>query len=350
MSFRDVADVRVACGPGWFLTRALARLDVPCVVLPNLVRPISPRNDLRALLALRAVVAEFEPDVVHSHTAKAGALVRLLRLGTGRRRRWRSIYTPHNWSFNNPNDAGSALVNRWVERLLAPLTDVIICVSEAERRLALDIGIHRARTRVVYSPRSIPNAILAECPNPSPDVFRLTWVGRLEGHKDPETAIEAVSMLPAAVRARLEFVIVGEGKKFASIAARAGAAGLPVRMAGACDNETALAWMKSSNAVVVSSSYEPFGLVVLEALGIGTPVIASACGGIVEILRDGVEGLLFLPGDAAALAAAIQRLIDDPALGERLRAHGLRRYAAFQAMDTRSMLANIYGNGLTAGA
>jgi len=338
---RQDYDILVVCGQcqdGDYLPEALKPLGVAWEQIPDLVRPINPRHDWRALTALRTIVRRFRPDVIHAHTAKAGALVRLVRPFAGRDTR--IVYTPHNWAFNNPNNAGSARVNLWIERGLAWLTHATVMVSEAEMKLALKKRVgRRSRMHVIYSGRALPE-LLPPQEHPPEAVFRLTWVGRLEGHKDPDTVIEAVRLLPADVRAQFELVVVGSGAAAARIEAMS--ADLPVRMVGARDNVTALAWMASGNAFVLSSRYEPFGLVVLEAMGLGIPVIASAEGGPSEIIEDGVSGLLFPQGDAHALRDAILRLMGDAELYGRLRENGLRRFKDFSTGRAADGLRKLY--------
>jgi glycosyltransferase involved in cell wall biosynthesis len=179
---------------------------------------------------------------------------------------------------------------------------------------------------VIYSGRKIPDSLPFQERRPE-HVFRLTWVGRLEGHKDPDTVVAAVRLLPPDVLAHFELAVVGSGAEAERIGRSS--AGLPVRMIGGQDNGTALAWMASGDAFVLSSRYEPFGLVVLEAMGLGIPVIASAEGGPSEIIEDGVNGLLFPQGDAHALRDAILRLMSDRDLHGRLKLNGLRRFEDF---------------------
>jgi glycogen(starch) synthase len=87
---------------------------------------------------------------------------------------------------------------------------------------------------------------------------------------------------------------------------------------------------------------EPFGIVVAEALDAGRPVIASGIGGIPEIARDGLEGLLVQPGDVGALTVAMQRVIDDPALRERLGANARLRAARFAPATIVPLLESAY--------
>ncbi|GEO36197.1 hypothetical protein SAE02_03450 [Skermanella aerolata] len=207
-------------------------------------------------------------------------------------------------------------------------------------KLALRNGVGKpSRMHVIYSGRKIPEQLTAKERAPR-DVFRLTWVGRLEGHKDPDTVIAAVRLLPPDLMKRFELVVVGGGSE----AARIGqiAADLPVRMVGAQDNRTALAWMASGDAFVLSSRYEPFGLVVLEAMGLGIPVVASAEGGPSEIIKDGENGLLFPQGDARALRDAILQLMSDSELLDRLKINGLRRFQDFPTERMGECLRKLY--------
>jgi glycosyltransferase involved in cell wall biosynthesis len=88
-------------------------------------------------------------------------------------------------------------------------------------------------------------------------------------------------------------------------------------------------WMQAMDVVVHASDREPFGMVIVEAMALGKPVVAGAAGGPTEIVADGVTGLLSPYGDAAALAAAIRRYLDDPALARRLGAAGRERAQQF---------------------
>jgi glycosyltransferase involved in cell wall biosynthesis len=104
-------------------------------------------------------------------------------------------------------------------------------------------------------------------------------------------------------------------------------------------------------AVVPSVQPEPFGCVVIEAMAAGTPVVGSRCGGIAEQIVHEVSGLLFVPGDAQALANALERLLDDPTLRRRMAEGGFRRVRTMFPLESTYrhmaiLLAQVAGPGL----
>ena len=159
--------------------------------------------------------------------------------------------------------------------------------------------------------------------------WQLLYVGRLDERKGVHTAIEALAHLPA----QANLVVIGgwdeqEAGRLRGLAARLGVEGR-VRFEGQFERERLPAAYAAADAIVFPVIWEePWGLVPLEAMGMGRPVVATGRGGSAEYLRDGDNCLLFPAGDAAALAAALERL----AAGSELRA-GLRRHGLETAAD-----------------
>jgi glycogen synthase len=196
-----------------------------------------------------------------------------------------------------------------------------VFVSEFTRRRAASLGLGLRDTHVAHS--GIHPSFL----NPAPErgwAWRLLYVGRLDDRKGVRTAIEALAHLPD--EAHLD--IAGgwdpaEEERLRALAARIGAAGR-VRLNGQVGRETLRSAYADADVVVFPVIWdEPWGLVPLEAMACGRPVAATGRGGSAEYLRDGENCLLFQAGDAAALAAAVERLADDPELRGRLRSGGL---------------------------
>jgi glycosyltransferase involved in cell wall biosynthesis len=198
-----------------------------------------------------------------------------------------------------------------------------VFVSDHTRRhaLALGLGIDAARTAVAHS--GIDPLFL----DPAPERewgWRLLYVGRLDPRKGVETAVEALVHLPGV--ATLE--LVGgwderEEARLRAVADRLGVGGR-VRFAGHRGAGDVHAAYGEADAVVFPVVWEePWGLVPLEAMGRGRPVVATGRGGSAEYLRDGENALLFAAGDARDLAAKLRRLAGDAELRRRLVAAGL---------------------------
>jgi glycosyltransferase involved in cell wall biosynthesis len=119
----------------------------------------------------------------------------------------------------------------------------------------------------------------------------------------------------------IELVIAGEGDEREPLERRALELGLTdrVRFIGPQPRERVVRLFRAADAAILSSSWENFPHTVVEALAAGTPVLATAIGGVAEVVRDGDNGLLVAPGDAEALAGAVRRFFEDADLRERLR-------------------------------
>ena len=145
----------------------------------------------------------------------------------------------------------------------------------------------------------------------------LAFAGRLTAQKALGSALEAVAGVDG-----VKLVIAGEGPEREPLEARAGELGIGdrVRFLGAQPRERIIELFHAADATILSSSWENFPHTVVEALAVGTPVLAMEAGGVSEVVHDGVNGLLVAAGDTAALGEAVRRYFADDGLRERLRA------------------------------
>jgi glycosyltransferase involved in cell wall biosynthesis len=289
----------------------------------DLQRAPAPGADLAALGRLAGIARRTTPDVIHAHSSKAGALARLGRVV---RPRTPVLYTPHGYAF-----AGffanrlERLRYREIERALAPLASRVTCVCEAEARLAVTVG-SKARVRVVYNgvEPAGPGPIdprMAELARSGPVACVLTL---LRAGKGIETLIEATPSVLAR-HPRLQVAIWGDGPERALLQARAISAGV-----GACvhflgSNRDPLSVLRGAAMLVHPSLAEALPYVILEAMSVATPIVASDVGGIGEALTDDESGLLVAPGDTAGLARAMTELLDEPERRARMGAAGRSR-------------------------
>ena len=207
-----------------------------------------------------------------------------------------------------------------VPRVLAALRDWsvrgavhVYCPSVYLRELAIRWGARPERVEVLPNPApTVPELPPREELRRSfaLDGATLAFAGRLTVQKALDVALEAVERTPG-----VELVVAGDGPERARLE---GAAGERVRFLGPLGRDDVLRLFAAADAAVLPSAWENFPHAVVEALAVGTPVVATDVGGVAEVVRDGENGLLVPAGDAAALAEAVARLLADPELRSRL--------------------------------
>ncbi len=346
------AGALLAAGPG-------AARAPDALAVPHLARRPDALQDLRAFWEICALLGRVEPDVLHTHCSKAGALGRwaawLLNWTTRRARPMRVVHTPHGhvlYGYFGP--LRSAAIGA-VERLSALVTDRLVAVSEGERRESLAYGIGTAQQW-----RVIPNAL---APSAGAGVSRadarLTINGfwplseqtllvgtaaRLEPVKGLSDFLESAALLARARPERdVRFLILGDGSLRAELAARAQALGLGPRLLMPGHVSPPERLMAGLDVYVQPSLNEAMGLGALRAQRLGLPVAASAVCGLPDLIEHERTGLLVAPGDAPALAQAVLRLLDEPALRAALGEAGRRAAQARGAPEAMlEGLARLY--------
>jgi glycosyltransferase involved in cell wall biosynthesis len=196
----------------------------------------------------------------------------------------------------------------------------VYCPSEYLRLLVLEWGVDPARTAVLPNPAPAPPAFDDRDElrrRLGLDGVALAFAGRLTAQKALPLLLEAVSRADGVTLA-----IAGEGPERGAVEAGVRRLGLEdrVRLLGPLSRDGVLELFHAADGTVLSSGWENFPHSVVESLAVGTPVLATDVGGVAEVVRDGENGLLVAPGDAAALAAAIGRFAGDEDLRRRLRA------------------------------
>lgn len=208
--------------------------------------------------------------------------------------------------------------------------DSWVIISERTRRKALAAGVPRERTTLLA-----PGPDDARFRPAAPHDWRgaLLYSGRLHRDKGIEYVIEAIAQLPDM---RLQIKGGGDPRYLRKLEGIVARLGLQERIAflggGGFDRVPEL--YAQSDAVIFPSVWdEPWGLVPLEAMAVGRPVVASGVGGTREYLEDAVNALVVPPADPDAIAAAVRRLADDPALREQLRVGGHATAARYRYAD-----------------
>lgn len=300
--------------------------SVPAVPLPGYpdIRLAAPARG-----TVRDVIDRFRPDVVHSATEFV-----IGRLGQrAALRRGLAVTTSYHTDFARYTESyGVAFlrhpVRRWIRRFHTRAAR-IFTPSDASRADLVALGL----TDVEVWGRGVDDGLFHPSRR-SPalrqrlslgDAFTFLHVGRLAPEKGIAVLVAAFAIVEGVLGPdAVKLVVAGAGPSLAALRARAPR---NVTFLGNLDRQHELpALYASADAFLFASTTETLGLVVLEAMAAGLPVIATPAGGVADNLRDGENGLAFPPGDAAACAAAMQRLVGDEALQRTLR-DGARRWS-----------------------
>ncbi len=323
----------VVIGDDEFLAQELRALGVPVHVLPELQRSISPATDLRALRTLIRIIRRVRPDLVHTHSTKAGVLGRLAAAAA----RVPSLHTAHAWSFSDGIPWSRKSFAIPTEALIGRITTRFIVVSEADREVAARFHVTRpAQVRVIHNGvRDVPQRAAPDAPGR----VDLTMVARMATPKDHALLLRAL----VGIEGDFCLQFVGDGPDRAAIEALAGELGVAGRIAFLGKRLDVADVLAASHVGVLISKQEGFPLVVLEAMRAGLPVLASDVGGIREAVEDQHTGLLVARGDEAGLRRALRRLIQDPPLRRRLGDAGRSAFLArFTAAEMATQTAAVY--------
>lgn len=262
----------------------------------------------RMAKAACAATREMQPDVVHLHSTFAGMVLRpvLKTLFPNTR----LVYCPHGWAFLREASALSHFTTKTVERLLAPLSSRIVCISRYEFEAAVAAGIAPDKLALVH------NGISAERPARQATTWddprkKVLFVGRLDRQKGYDLLLEAARRLENDIHVRMIGSTVLEKSRPLDLPSN-------VEIHGWQSRSAIEAQLDQADLAVIPSRWEGFGFVALEAMRARKAVVAFAVGALPEIIEDGVTGILCSPVNADALAEALTRALRAPlaAMGE----------------------------------
>ncbi len=321
------------------VAESLTRGGVPWLEIRELRRPVSPLADCRALLRLRQAIRQQRPDLVHTHSSKGGFLGRLAARAEGVRR---IVHTPHGHVFHGYYSAVLTCSFALLERIAAPWTDRIITLSDEEAKDHLRRGIGRPGQFVTIPSGVELGPVVSAAPTRLvPDGPVVGAVARLVPVKGLHHLIDSA---PIVLRhcPHARFLLVGEGEMRPALEARVRARGLQERILFTGFREDVASVIAGMDLVVLPSINEGMGRVLVMAMALGKPIVATRVGGVAELLGDGEAGLLVPPRDPAALADAITALLRDSQHARTLGEAGCRRAPRYSADAMLTALAKLY--------
>jgi glycosyltransferase involved in cell wall biosynthesis len=305
------------------------------LLVPHLLRSLNPLRDCLAFIRLYALIRREKPDIVHTHTSKAGILGRwaawLYRKRSGDA--VRIIHSTHGHVFYGYYCAPVSRLFVLAERMTARITDRIVTLTENETAEHLDRSVGRREQfavvhsgvdqQFIFAGNDIRAALGA-----GPGGLIIGSVGRLDPVKGYRYLIDALAAVER-MRPDLAFacILVGDGSERAALERRARR--LRNRVVFAGWQENVLDFIANIDIYVQPSLNEGLGKTVVLAQMLRRPVIASRVQGLAALIADGSTGLLVPPADARRLAEAVCRLVDDPAaraaLGAAAQQQSFRR-------------------------
>jgi len=297
--------------------------------------------DPRAWPRIRRALREFEPDVLHVHEPISPSTSMMATLAA----RGPVVATFHAGS---ERKLAVALASPAL-RLVWSRLDVMIGVSNAALELGARPFLSSPRVRV------IPNGVDVDlfrsaAPAELPAGRRLLFVNRLDPRKGFAVAVEAFALL-AAEHPDLWLVVAGDGPERGAVSRLPPDLRDRVLMLGAVPHGRLPAYHAAADAFVgPARGGESFGIVLVEAMAAGLPVVASDIEGWREVVRDGVDGLLVPPSDPAALAAAVRRVLEDPDLATRLSRAGRDRSERYRWEAVTGEIEGAYRDAIEAHA
>lgn len=344
--------VTIITGQGGPLTGKAEAAGLDVILEPSLVSPLSPRDDRTALRKLTDLCQAGQYDVVHTHSAKAGALGRLAAHRAGVPR---IVHTYHGFPFHEFQNPLRKAAYIAIERRLAGITDVVLAIgsgvaTEALRRgLAMPSALRTIAPVVeaVTVPKTAQSQAAARAALGISDAATVIGtVGRIDYQKAPEHLITAIAKLR---HQDAMAVWIGSGPGLAEARELVRREGLLDRFVFAGERSDVAGLLPAFDVFAMASRYEGLPCAVVEAMRCGVPVVATAVNSLPDLVVPGESGVLVPPGRPDLLAAGIDGVLDDPQAADRLVAQGrILAGGNFDAERLAEVLDQVYSAGRTA--
>ena len=321
-------------------------LGVEVVRIGELGREISPFRDLMATLRLARLIRRERPDILHTHTAKAGTVARAAALLAGSRKPPIIVHTFHGHVLRGYFGPLRSRFFRLLERWLAAGTTALIAVSPQVRDDLVELGVApRDRFVVIRLGIELEQRVAPEQNGRAESRrylgipegrFAVGWIGRMTAVKRTDDVLVAFKQLRAnGVDAVL--CLVGDGPDRVGLERRAQELGVARHTLFLGYQEDVAQFYAAFDTLILPSGNEGTPVSAIEALAAGRPVVATRVGGVPDVVRDGQDGFLVEAGATDDLADRLERLARDPELRERMgkegRARVLPRYAVDRLVD-----------------
>ncbi|MFQ5788784.1 MAG: glycosyltransferase family 4 protein [Thermodesulfobacteriota bacterium] len=318
--------------------------------VPSLVRRLSFKNDVLAFISIYRLIKRIKPHIVHTHTSKAGVLGRLAACLTGVPI---IIHTPHGHVFHSYYGPIMTSIFVLAEKMLSFMTDKIAALTNRERNEHLEEGISSIEKYVVIH----SGVTLDRLMNMSVDIKAgkkkygipqdcnvIGVIGRLVPIKGHKYLVSAAKKIVKEFHNTV-FVFVGDGYLHARLERQAESIGVRKNIIFTGWKKDATEILVLFDILVLPSLNEGMGKVLVEGMALGKPIVASSVGGIIDLVKNGENGILVPPSDSNALGNAILQLIKNKNLAKELGKNGKAKvYPEFDVTVMVKEITDLYEN------
>ena len=309
--------------------------DVTAIRIPGLGRSVSPLKDLGAFFLLIQEIRKFKPDVIHTHTAKAGVLGRLA--GLIARPQAKRVHTFHGHLLHGYFSSGKTRLVITLEKVLGFITYKFVAIGNVVKNDLVRAGIAPdSKFEVIYPGLQeldrYPQAEAQSALGLDPSKKYLVFVGRLTSIKRPERLIDLARFLKDK-HPNSWLLIAGAGELLEPLSAQARKDALPITFLGWRKDIGAI--LSASDIAVLCSDNEGIPLTLIQASQAGLPIVSTSVGSVSDIVINATTGLL-TEVSSEGLIKGVSTLLDDPALGQRFGKAGEERARDF--FSSRAMV------------
>jgi glycosyltransferase involved in cell wall biosynthesis len=323
-----------------------AEHHVQVETIDELHRNISPFRDARSILRLARIIRRERPAILHTHTAKAGAVGRIAALFAGDARPPIVVHTFHGHVLRGYFNPVASFAFRVLERWLARASTKLVAVSPEVRDDLVELGVAPAsKFEVIRLGIELERRIGGDGAGRretrrmigiGEDAFVVGWFGRMTAVKRTGDVVRTLrALVDRDVDARL--LLVGDGPERGALERQAHELGVMKRCLFLGYQQDVSRYYDAIDALLLPSANEGTPVSVIEALAAQRPAVATDVGGTADVITDGVDGFLVEPGDVDALAERLAELARDPErrarMGEAGRSRVLGRYAVDRLID-----------------
>ena len=280
------------------------------IKIPSLHRSLNPIDDVRAFIQLRKVIKQIAPQVINTHTSKAGVLGRLASRSISRK--IPTVHTFHGHLISGYFVPYKSFVVTIIEKFMCLFSDSLVAITQETKDSLTSLGVGKNRDwHVIPMGISLKNKVIK--PISARDKIKLLWVGRFTDVKDPIYAVKVIELLAKQLPNVFELTMVGQGELFPQV--KAMAKDLPIIFTG---------WIVRPfdsgiefDLLLLTSKNEGLGIVALEAAECGRATMSRNVGGVGEFIKDNETGYL-IDGGAKEMADKLIQIFENTKILEIL--------------------------------